>query len=88
MPVLLILSAALANAPAPDTADAPPIVVTGQPLGDLPTASAYEVSTIDAARIEQVPSGRIEDALGDVAGVQLYRRSDSRASNPSADGFT
>ncbi len=92
MPMFLLLAAALADASLPDAATAStapaPIVVTGQPLGDLPTSAAYEVSTIDAARIEHVPSGLIEDALGDVAGLQLYRRSDSRSSNPSADGFT
>ena len=89
MPVLLLFAAALTDAPLPDQTDAPaPIVVSGQPLGDLPTSAAYAVTTIDAGRIEQVPSGRIEDALGDVAGLQLFRRSDSRAANPSADGFT
>lgn len=79
MPGLLILAAALAVADTP-AADAP--------FGDLQTIAAYEVSTIDARRIEQVPSGRIEDALAEVAGLQLFRRSDGRASNPSADGFT
>jgi outer membrane receptor protein involved in Fe transport len=89
MPVFLFLAAALADAPAAD-APAPdaPIVVTGRALGDLPTSAAYEVTAIDARRIEQVPSGRIEDALGEVAGLQLFRRSDGRAANPSADGFT
>jgi outer membrane receptor protein involved in Fe transport len=93
MPALLLLAAApavLASA-TPDVMPTPndqPIVVTGRPLGDLPAAAAYEVSSIDRARIEQVPSGRIEDALGDVAGLQLFRRSDSRSANPSADGFT
>ena len=89
MPAFLLFAAAALPAAAPDQpADAAPIVVTGQPLRDLPTASAYDVSTIDRARIDQVPSGRIEDALGDVAGLQLFRRSDSRSANPSADGFT
>jgi len=93
------LAASLANAapaPAPgtgpdtgaDTGNTSSIVVTGRALPDLPSSAAYEVSAIDAARIEQVPSGRLEDALADVAGLQLFRRSDSRAANPSADGFT
>ncbi len=72
----------------PDAASDTPIVVTGLPLADLPASAAYEVTTIDAARIGQVPSGRLEDALADVAGLQLFRRSDSRSANPSADGFT
>ena len=73
---------------APDAANTPSMVVTGRALGDLPAGPAFLVSTIDAARIGQVPSGRLEDALADVAGLQLFRRSDSRSANPSADGFT
>jgi len=90
MPAFVLLAAALADAAVPAASDdtPAPIVVTGQPLHDLPASAAYEVSTIDRARIAQVPSGEIEDALADVAGLQLYRRSDSRSSNPSADGFT
>ncbi|WP_428333550.1 TonB-dependent receptor [Novosphingobium sp.] len=89
-----VMAASLSDAapapanPAPDTDNASPIIVTGRALGDLPASSAYQVSTIDAARIGQVPSGRLEDALADVAGLQLFRRSDSRSANPSADGFT
>lgn len=92
MPMLLVLAAATVPAPdaapAPDTAARPAIVVTGQPLTDLPASQAYSVSVIDRARLASVPSGRIEDALGDAAGVQLFRRSDSRAANPSALGLT
>jgi len=96
MPSLLLLAAAPAAlaAGAPDAAApagddaAAAIVVTGQPLRDLPTAAAFNVSSLDRSRIAQVPSGRLEDALGDVAGLQLFRRSDSRSANPSADGFT
>ncbi len=90
MPSLLLLAAAPAalSAASPGDDTAPAVVVTGQPLRDLPTAGAFNVSSIDRARIEQVPSGRLEDALADVAGLQLFRRSDSRSANPSADGFT
>jgi outer membrane cobalamin receptor len=34
------------------------------------------------------PSGRIEDLLGTVPGLQQFRRSDSRSSNPTAQGIT
>lgn len=90
MPSLLLLAAAPAalSAASPGDDTAPAVVVTGQPLRDLPTAGAFNVSSIDRARIEQVPSGRLEDALADVGGLQLFRRSDSRSANPSADGFT
>ncbi len=83
MPANVLLAATLIAAP-----DAAPIVVTVRPLPDLPASAAYAVSQIDAVRVAQVPSGRLEDALADVAGVQLFRRSDSRAANPSAQGFT
>jgi vitamin B12 transporter len=93
MSLLLFLAStpvalAPASDPAPDPSGTAAIVVTGQPLADLPASGAYEISTIDRSRIGQVASGRIEDALADVAGLQLYRRSDSRSANPSADGFT
>lgn len=65
-----------------------PIVVTGQGLSDTPAAPAYAVSDIARETIVTVPSGRIEEALGAIAGVQQFRRSDSRSSNPSAQGVT
>lgn len=100
MTLLLVLAAAApaalspspqtdaGTAPSPAQGSAETIVVTGKPLADLPAAAAYAVTTIDHTRISQVSSGRIEDALADAAGLQLYRRSDSRSANPSADGFT
>ncbi len=64
------------------------IVITGTGLPDTPGAVAYSTRIIDAEQIATVPSGRIEDALGAVAGFQQFRRSDSRSSNPSAQGVT
>ncbi len=71
-------------------ADAPPevIVVTGQGLEQAPSVAAYAVSEIEREDLLAVPSGRIEEALGAVAGFQQFRRSDSRSSNPSAQGVT
>jgi vitamin B12 transporter len=64
------------------------IVVTGRGLSDTPATPAYDVSRIDRDTILAAPSGRIEDVLGSVAGFQQFRRSDSRSSNPSAQGVT
>lgn len=64
------------------------IVVTGQGLEETPATSAYDVQTIDRDRIVSSASGRIEDVLSNVAGFQQFRRSDSRSSNPSAQGVT
>jgi vitamin B12 transporter len=78
-------------APAPVHAeDGPdqPIVVTGRGLEAPPAAPAYDVTEIARERITASASGRIEDVLSSVAGFQQFRRSDSRASNPSAQGVT
>ncbi|HAU21957.1 MAG TPA: TonB-dependent receptor [Erythrobacter sp.] len=66
----------------------PIIVVTGQGLKQAPSVAAYSNSSIDREQIISAPSGRIEEVLGAVAGFQQFRRSDSRSSNPSAQGVT
>src|SRR3990167_3369358 len=70
------------------TCQAPQIVVTGQGLPQPPSESAYSIAVIERERIIAAPSGRIEDVLGEVAGFQQFRRSDSRSSNPTAQGVT
>lgn len=65
------------------------IVVLGEGLGDtLASPGAYSNVDIDRDLIQASGSGRIEDALANVAGFQQFRRSDSRSSNPSAQGAT
>ena len=68
--------------------DEPVIVVTGVGLDDTPAAPAYDTVEIEREQIVAAPSGRIEEVLGAVAGFQQFRRSDSRSSNPSAQGVT
>ena len=72
-------------APAPIPA---PIVVTGRGLDTAPAAPAYDVQDLDRERLLLPASGRLEDALSAAAGFQQFRRSDSRSSNPSAQGVT
>jgi outer membrane receptor protein involved in Fe transport len=67
---------------------APDIVVTGRGLSEAPGDVAYDVVTIDRARLEASASGRLEDVLRDVAGLQQFRRSDSRSANPTSQGVT
>ncbi len=68
-------------------ADTPPeIVVTA--LAPAKGNVAYDVVTLDAAQLAVSPSGRIEDILGGVAGFQQFRRTDSRAANPTSQGAT
>ena len=64
------------------------IVVTGRGLPDTPATPAYDVKILERERLIATGSGRIEDALSSVAGFQQFRRSDSRSSNPSAQGVT
>lgn len=70
------------------TDDAATIIVTGRPLPAEAGAAAYGAVTIDASRLAQDASGRLENALRDVAGFQQFRRTDSRAANPTTQGAT
>lgn len=64
------------------------IVVLGSGLGATAGMPAYSTTTIDREQIEASSSGRLEDVLGNVAGFQQFRRSDSRSANPTAQGAT
>jgi outer membrane receptor protein involved in Fe transport len=64
------------------------IIVTGEGLEDAPSTAAYASVDLDADLIDSAASGRIEDVLRSVSGFQQFRRSDSRSSNPSAQGVT
>ena len=64
------------------------IVVTGGGLDRTPAAPVYSTREITREAMVSAPSGRIEDVLSSIAGFQQYRRSDSRSSNPSAQGVT
>ncbi len=65
-----------------------PIIVTGRGLASTRADPAYDVITIDRKRILASASGRLEDALRDVAGVQSFRRSDSRSANATSQSIT
>lgn len=64
------------------------IVITGRalatPLGD----AAYDVVTIDRARLSGSASGRLDEILKQIPGFQLFRRSDARSANPTSQGAT
>ncbi len=63
-------------------------MVTGRGLEATPATPAYGTREIGRERLTSAASGRIEDVLSAVAGFQQFRRSDSRSSNPSAQGVT
>lgn len=60
----------------------------GEGLADAPSVPAYSVIELDREQIVTTGSGTVEDALSNVAGFQQFRRSDSRSSNPTAQGAT
>jgi outer membrane receptor protein involved in Fe transport len=64
------------------------IIVTGRGLDPALSTGIYATTTLEREAIIASPSGRIEDVLRGVAGFQQFRRSDSRSSNPSAQGVT
>jgi outer membrane receptor protein involved in Fe transport len=84
-----ILPLGLALAAMPAVAQTgPDIVVTGRGLDDRPGDRTADVVTIDAARISANASDRLESVLADVAGLQQFRRSDSRSANPTSQGIS
>ncbi|MFC3711677.1 TonB-dependent receptor [Sphingoaurantiacus capsulatus] len=83
---LLLLLAVAAPAVAEEAPET--IVVTGRSLPAPAGAAAYGTSVIDRDRLTEEPSGRLENVLRDVAGFQQFRRSDSRAANPTSQGAT
>lgn len=64
------------------------IVVTGEGLEPALSNSVYATITIPREQITSSASGRLDDVLRNVAGFQQFRRSDSRSSNPTAQGAT
>ena len=86
LPALLLTVPTAAWAQTPG--DAPAIIVTGRGLPPPPGTPAYGSVVIGRERLMDSASGRIETVLGDVAGFQQFRRSDSRSANPSAQGVT
>jgi vitamin B12 transporter len=78
----------LALAPSMAHAEGNEIIVTGRALPDARGDAAYSSVIIDSERLRNVASGRAEDVLRDVAGLQQFRRSDSRSANATAQGVT
>jgi len=88
---LALASLVLPIAPAvaqDEPAEGPVIVVTGRGLEAPPSVIAYSTITLDREQLQSTASGQIEDALANIAGFQQFRRSDSRSSNPTAQGVT
>lgn len=89
---LLLASTFIALTPllasAQDAAGNAPIIVLGEGLEDTPSVPAFSVIELEREQLVSTGSGTVEDALASVAGFQQFRRSDSRRSNPTAQGAT
>ena len=85
LPFLLLLPAVPAAA---QQAAPPEIVVTGRGLADAPSDRAFDIVVIDRARIQANAADRLESVLSDAAGLQQFRRSDSRSANPTSQGIS
>ena len=85
---LAVALPAIASAQTVPADGTPDIVVTGRGLPVAPGDRAYDVVTIDADRIAANASDRLESVLADVAGLQQFRRSDSRSANPTSQGIS
>jgi outer membrane receptor protein involved in Fe transport len=81
LPLLALASPAAAQEDAP-------VVVVGRGLPQRPGDKAFDVVTIDPARIAESASDRLETVLADVAGLQQFRRADSRSANPTSQGIS
>lgn len=74
--------------PTPPPTPVAEIIVTGRPLPLSIGAAAYSSLTITPERLSATASGRLEDALKDIAGLASFRRTDSRSANPTSQGLT
>lgn len=64
------------------------IVVTGNGLDGTASDAVYGAVTLDRAALDAAASNRLEEILKDVAGFQLFRRSDAASANPTSQGAT
>ncbi|GAA4752693.1 TonB-dependent receptor [Sphingomonas daechungensis] len=73
--------------------DVPPpppeiIVVTGRALSDPISSRAFQTHVIDSGELRDAPSQQLDEILKRVAGLQLFRRSDSTSGHPTSQGVT
>ena len=83
-----LLLAAACPVVAADAQALDPIVVSGRGLQQAPAAAAYDSVLLPRKRLLESASGRLEDALRDVAGFQQFRRVNGTAANPTSQGAT
>ena len=65
----------------------PAIIVSGQAITPAAGDEAFGAVRLGAGDLQSA-SGRIEDALRGIGGVQLFRTASTRTANPTAEGIT
>lgn len=73
---------------APDPAPPTEVIVTGRGLAERAGDKVSPPVVVDRAAILADASGRLESVLADAAGVQQFRRADSRSANPTSQGLS
>lgn len=64
------------------------IIVTGEKLPEPSSERAYAVELIERDDLLAAPGHQLDQALRQVAGIQLFRRSDSTSGHPTSQGVT
>ena len=75
-------------APIPAPTDPPAIIFTGRALPAPAVERALDVRVIDGRELTDSPTHQLDEILGEVAGLQLFRRSDSTSGHPTSQGVT
>jgi outer membrane receptor protein involved in Fe transport len=72
----------------PARADMEVIVVEGRRPPAAATEQIFGTVTLDASQLATAPSPLLDDALRQVPGVDLFRRSNSRSAHPTSQGLS
>ncbi|MBA2635279.1 MAG: TonB-dependent receptor [Sphingomonas sp.] len=64
------------------------IVITARRLPEPASDRAYSIERFDRSRLANAPSSQLDEVLKQVAGLQLFRRSDARSAHPTSQGVT
>ena len=64
------------------------IIVTGKALPEPSAETAFAVERIGRQQLTGSPTHKLDEILGQVPGLQLFRRSDSTSGHPTSQGVT
>lgn len=64
------------------------VIVTGKALPDAAAERAHHVDVFNSKDLANSPAHELDSVLGQVPGLQLFRRSDSTSGHPTGQGVT